>query len=391
MARIGQIIKKMSQRHWVWLLVFFIILIGGLNALLVYAQLVAKEVRDSQRILARPVRIGPVYARGIYISSWTASEEHLLNKIIDFILKTELNAIVIDIKDSGGTIAYASEIEQAKKWGTTEIRIKDLTGLLKKFQSRGIYTIARIVVFRDPTLAQKRPDLALRDKRNGRVWKDNSGIAWLDPASKEVWEYNVAIAKEALNKGFEEVNFDYIRFPSDGSLSNIEYPIWDQRLPKNAVIRGFFAYQAQELETVGRRSADLFGMTLWHSESGYDMNIGQTLADAIPFFDYISPMLYPSHFGSDVFKEFDNPAEHPYEVIFQSFEKIKPMMASLEELGIELPKIRPWLQAFNLGANYKNTRMINLQKQAVKDGGGYGWLLWNARNDYYDLEEALKK
>lgn len=381
-----KLIKKLNKRHWAWLLLFFIILIGLISFLFVFLKTVTAEIKQLENVLSTPRRLGPVYARGIYISSWTASENDRLDKLIDLILRTELNAAVIDIKDSSGLIAYASEIPQAQKWGTREIRIKDLNILLKKFQNHGIYTIARIVVFRDPTLAEKRPDLALKNKRTGRVWQDNSGLAWVDPASEEVWEYNVTLAKEALNKGFEEVNFDYIRFPSDGRLQDIAYPVWNSAVPKRQAIQGFFKYQHKELNKVGRTSADLFGMTLWHSDTGYDMNIGQALIDAIPYFNYLCPMFYPSHF-IDVFEDLGNPAEHPYEVISRSFEKANLFLKEVNKS----PKIRPWLQAFDMGAEYKNPKMINLQKQAVIDGNGYGWLLWNAQNDYLAIEGALKK
>lgn len=402
--------KVLGKKHWAWFLLFFIIGVSLMNFLLIFSRLVEEEIVALNDFISTPVRIGPVEVKGIYISSWTASESDMLDELIDYILRTELNAAVIDIKDAGGRIAYASNIPQAEKWGTRELRIKDLKALLKKFQVRGIYTIARISVFRDSVLANKRPDIALKDKRYGDPWKDSAGISWMDPASTEVWEYNVALAKEALEIGFEEINFDYIRFPSDGSLENISYPLWDLKTPRREIIKGFFKYQNKELSGFGRSSADLFGMTLWHSDTNYDMNIGQALVDALPYFDYISPMLYPSHFIG-VFDDMDNPADYPYEVIFRNFEKFNSSLPSLEQqikneycledenFGAEcdanknfkIAKIRPWIQAFNMGAEYRNPEMINLQKQAVADGGGYGWLLWNAQNDYSDIEEALRK
>ncbi len=383
--------KFLSTCHQNWRFIFFLLsLISLISFISVFAGIVEKEIKSLQAGANRIIkRIGPVYARGIYISSWTASENERVDELIDFILRTELNAIVIDIKDSGGRIAYASRISQAEEWGTRETRIKNLEELLHKFQNHGIYTIARIAVFQDLTLAEKRPDLALKDRRNGRIWRNYAGLSWVDPASEEVWEYNTALAREALERGFNEVNFDYVRFPSDGSLQNISYPIWDGQTPKYDVICGFFAFQAQKLAGVGPRSVDLFGMTFWHAGTDYDMNIGQRLADAIPYFDYICPMLYPSHFP-DNFENMANPAEYPYEVILASLEKAESLFLNQEGQRIKKPKVRPWLQAFDIGAKY-TSEMILKQKQAVKDGDGYGWLLWNARNIYSSIESALKK
>jgi len=177
MAEIKQIVKKLVGRHWIWSLIFFIIAVSLLSFLLTFSELVAKEIERLESVSSSPKRIGPVYAKGIYITSWTASENTRIDKLIDFVLRTELNTVVIDIKDSSGKIAYDSKIPYIDSWGTKEIRIENLDNLLKKFHSRGIYTIARIVVFRDPMLANKRPDLALKHKRDGSVWKDWSGLS----------------------------------------------------------------------------------------------------------------------------------------------------------------------------------------------------------------------
>jgi len=363
-----------------------------------------------------PKRIGPVYVRGIYISSWTAGESRI-NDLIELIERTELNAVVIDIKDSSGKVAYDSKLPLVNQFGLKELRIKDLPALIKKLKEKGIYSIARIVVFQDPELAKNRPDLALKDKRTGKVWQDFKGLAWLDPSSKEVWQYNVDLAQEALQIGFDEVNFDYIRFPSDGLIRYLQYPFWDKKISKTEVIKQFFIYQDQELGDFNT-SVDLFGMTLWRDDG---MEIGQKITDALLYFDYVCPMLYPSHFPEN-FENFSNPAEHPYEIIYRSLIRIKSLFDKTQintdqdadqrgynnrgstqiqtqidaDIGVNqgsnLRKsafIRPWLQAFDLGAKY-TPEMILKQKQAVEDGGGFGWLLWNARNDYSGIENALR-
>ncbi len=218
-------------------------------------------------------------------------------------------------------------------------------------------------------------------RKDGGLWRDFKGLSWLDPASREVWDYNVEIAKEAARVGFDEINLDYIRFPSDGDTVNIVYPVWDYKTPKREVIRQFFEYFNQKVKPMGVFiSADLFGLTL---TSTSDLNIGQWLEDAALYFDYICPMVYPSHYPEG-YEGYENPALYPYEVIY------KALMIGRERLEIaSVPaKLRPWLQDFDLGAYY-DAEMVNLEKRAVYEAGAYGWLLWNPRNVY--TEEALVK
>ncbi|MEK7580166.1 MAG: putative glycoside hydrolase [Patescibacteria group bacterium] len=317
----------------------------------------------------------PFYVKGIYLSSWTASEPVLLNRIIDLAKKNKLNAVVIDIKDSHGVIPYESSIEMVKILKTSESRIKNLKSILENLHKENLYVIARLPVFQDPALAAKNPSVALKNKKTGKIWMDWKGLSWVDPASSEVWDYNIALAKEAWLIGFDEINFDYIRFPSDGDISNIGYPVWDSLTPKEEVIRRFAEYQHRILSPLNiTRSADLFGLTFWRDD---DLNIGQNLSLLIPYFNYICPMVYPSHFPNG-FENFPNPAEHPYEIIFRSLAKAKEKFIGQSALP------RPWLQAFDMGAKYDSAKLAK-QIKAVEDGNGYGWLLWNAKNKYDDI------
>lgn len=309
----------------------------------------------------------PPYIKGVYLTSWTASQPKKIDYFIDLIKNTELNAVVIDIKEVDGIIAIDNIIP-------------NLEEVIKKFHQEDIYTIARIVVFKDGILPKIKPELALKN-RQGKLWRDWSGRTWLDPASKEVWNYHIELAKEAIKLGFDEINFDYIRFPSDGDISQIVYPIWDEIVPKPEIIRRFFEYLNQELKPFGVfLSADLFGLTLWR-ENNDDMNIGQILENAVPYFDFICPMVYPSHYPP-TFEGYDNPADYPYEIIKMNLERGKIRMTDTEA------KLRPWLQDFSLGAIY-DKRMIELQKQAVYDTDSFGWTLWNPASRY--TEEALEK
>jgi hypothetical protein len=325
------------------------------------------------------VRDEPIYSKGIYITFQTAGSKRM-DDLIELIKNTELNSVVIDIKDYSGRIPFSTESDLIKQVGSEKIYIDDIKGLIDKLHKENIYVIARMAVFEDNFLPEKRPDLALKT-RNGNLWRDFKGLTWFDPASQDVWDYNVAIAKEAIKVGFDEINLDYIRFPSDGATALIVYPVWDYKTPKTEVIKNFFEYFSQRIKPLGVYiSADLFGLTL---TSPNDLNIGQWLENAAPYFDYICPMVYPSHYPVG-FEGFENPAVHPYEVIYWGLTIGNERLASISSEA----KIRPWLQDFNLGAVY-DARMINLEKKAVYDAGAFGWLLWNPRNIY--TEEALEK
>ena len=318
----------------------------------------------------------PFYAKGFYVISWTANDEKKINQLIKLLKENNFNALVIDIKDVSGKIAYSSQVLQVKQWQTSEPKIKDIKKLVYHLHLLDIYAIARIAVLEDAILPNVRPDLALKDKYTKEPWHDFKGMTWLDPSSREVLDYHVALAKEAFDLGFDEVNFDYLRFPSDGKIENIAY---QDNIEKNKaeIIKNAFIYLNQHLKDKGKISIDLFGLALWHLDNDSDMNIGQRLIDALPYFDYICPMVYPSHYPSG-FLGFENPAEHPYEIISANLKKMELVKEKRPDWAM---KIRPWLQAFNLGANY-NKDLLKKQIKAVEDNGGYGFLFWNARNDY---------
>jgi hypothetical protein len=233
--------------------------------------------------------------------------------------------------------------------------------------------------------------LALQNKATGGVWLDDHKLAWMDPASKEVWAYDADIAKDALSRGFDEINFDYVRFASDGDLNNIGYPFWNEKIPKAEIIKNFFSYLRSEMP-VAKLSVDLFGLT---TIDRTDLGIGQIIEDAFPYFDYIDPMVYPSHYAPG-FLGYQNPALYPYEVIKYSMDhalaRLKKYETDLAEstsspkTGIAA-KIRPWLQDFNLGATY-DASMIAKENKAVEDSfsasSSYfgGVMLWSPSNIY---------
>jgi len=321
----------------------------------------------------------PIYSKGIYITFRTAASKRM-DELIDLVKRTELNSVVIDIKDFTGLIPFKTDSDLINQIGSEKDYIPDIKGLIDKLHQERIYVIARIAVFEDNYLATKRPDLALKT-RAGNFWRDFKGLTWVDPASQDVWDYTVALAKEAVKIGFDEINLDYIRFPSDGDTSLIVYPFWDYKIPKKEIIRQFFEYFSQRVKPMGVFiSADLFGLTL---TSPNDLNIGQWLEYAAPYFDYICPMVYPSHYPAG-FEGYENPALFPYEVIYKGLITGEERLASLSSPA----KLRPWLQDFDMGAVY-DAQMVNSEKRAAYDAGAYGWLLWNPKNIY--TENALIK
>lgn len=325
--------------------------------------------QPTYEVLVKPQKIEN---KAIYITAYTAGNKARRAELVDLIQTTELNSIVIDLKDYSGKVFFKTNIPLAKEIGSEEIRIPDLADWLKELKQKGIYTIARIVVFQDPYLASQRPDIALKAKGGG-IWHDFKGLAWVDPTQQLVWDYNLDLAKEAAQIGFDEINFDYIRFPSDGNIKQIVYANLDNATfeGKAGAISKFYQYLNQTLTFYPVfTSADMFGMVLWRSDG---LNIGQRFEDAVDNFDYICPMVYPSHYPPN-FEGFTNPAQHPYEIVYRSLVRAKDKLGPRTQL-------RPWLQAFDLGAVYTPDKII-AQKKANTDAGGYGWLLWNASNRY---------
>jgi hypothetical protein len=330
----------------------------------------------------------PEKVRAIYMTACAASSKTFREKIVSLATTTEINSIVVDVKDYTGTISFSSENPLIKENDGTGCKVSDMKDFVNELHKKGIYVIARISSFQDGFLVKKRPELAVKKESDGTVWKDNKGVSWLDPGSKEVWNYLVIIGKESYALGFDELNFDYIRFPSDGNMNNIAYP-FSEGVVKREIMKNFFIYLRDNLNDLEvPLSADMFGMV---TVADFDLNIGQMLEDALPYFDYISPMVYPSHYPKD-WNGFSNPAEHPYDVVKGAMEgailKVNNLKMSLASstpedvrTRISTKQIRPWLQDFNLGADY-TSEMIKAQIQATYDVGLDSWLLWNAGNIY---------
>lgn len=316
----------------------------------------------------------PEPLKAIYMSSWVAGTPSIRKNLVKLIDDTELNAVVIDIKDYTGRVSFTVSDPELKQIGSSENRIPDITEFIQELHEKNIYVIGRIAVFQDPYMVKLHPDWAVKKKSDGAIWKDYKGISWIDAGARGQWDYTILVGKAAYEAGFDEINLDYIRFPSDGNMKDIYYP-YSEGIVHKEVMRNFFEYVTLNLRPTGAKiSADLFGMTTTNSD---DLNIGQVLEDALPFFDYIAPMVYPSHYPPG-FHGFSDPNKYPYEVVNFSMETAvkRAIAASSSPL-----KLRPWLQDFDYGGIY-NAPEVRAQIQATYDTGLTSWMLWDAANKY---------
>jgi hypothetical protein len=323
----------------------------------------------------RPPRVAkPAAVKALYLNAWAAGSSRKLAKLIDLADKTEINTFVIDVKE-GGEISYPSKVKLAVEAGATRQYIRNVSRLLDTLRAHNIYSIARIVVFKDPVLAEQKPELAVKQK-DGSVWKDNKGKAWVDTYNRAVWDYNIAIAREAIELGFSEVQWDYIRF-TDAPMSyraRAVYPAAAGRT-KQAAVREFMLYAREKLKDLDVPvTADVFGLTV--STRG-DMGIGQEWEKMVDAVDVILPMVYPSHYIPGNYG-LSNPNAYPYRVIHRSMQDALARSRPIANAA----NIRPWLQAFTLGPPRYTPAHVRAQIQAVYDAGLTEWVLWSPGSNY---------
>ena len=324
----------------------------------------------------------PEKVRGLYVNSWSAGSRRRLAALIALADSTEVNSFVIDIKDASGYVSHPSQVPLARDIGAIgEIRIPSLSYLLGKLEEAGIYPIARLVIVKDPLLAEARPDLAVQDTAGG-VWVDGKGIVWMNPYQREVWDYHVALAREVASWGFPEIQWDYVRFP-DAPASEIgrtHFP-GENGQPKTQAIRDFLAYSRDGLADMGVRvTADVFGVT---TSATHDVGIGQVWESFIDVVDVALPMVYPSHYWKGSFG-IDTPNAYPYEIVRAALEEALKRSAEMPGAGAT----RPWLQDFTLGKPPYGAAEVRAQIQATYDVGIDEWILWNPGSRY--TAEALE-
>jgi hypothetical protein len=326
-----------------------------------------------------PIKLTPFTPKALYLSFYGIGERSLRESALKLIRETELNALVIDIKGDRGWIPYKSSIPLAAEVGAQRIiTVKDISGLMKSLKEKGVYTIARIVVFKDNPLARAKPDLAVKTQ-SGEIWRDRENLAWVDPFKKEVWDYNIQIAVEAAQYGFDEIQFDYVRFP-DTHAPRFSLP--NTEANRVEAIAGFLREAKQRLMPYNVFvAADIFGYVCWNLN---DTCIGQRLDVLLPHLDYLSPMLYPSGFQYGI-PGYRIPVENPYQIVYLSLKRAQ------ERTNLPSFRFRPWLQAFrDYGFDRRcfNGREIREQIDAAGKFGSQGWMLWNPGNNY--SSEGLK-
>lgn len=321
----------------------------------------------------------PDTLRGLYVNRWAALGSKL-RTLIDVAKKTEINALVIDVKDDRGFVLYPSDVPLAHEIGADTAdghwmsRAK-LRAVLDTLVAHRIYPIARIVVAKDPLLASKKLDLAIKRKVDLQPWLDKNGRPWLDPHHREVWQYAADLAREAYQLGFSEVQFDYVRFPDEKRLQGeATYPLANGRA-RAQVIREQLGFLRRAVKPLPMRvTADVFGLTATDTT---DMGIGQKWEMFIDQVDVVLPMVYPSHFARGTYK-LRNPNAHPYETIANALkdalERTKPIAGAA--------KIIPWYQDFTLGPPHYYAQHIRAQKKAGYDNGFPSWILWNPKSNY---------
>ena len=327
----------------------------------------------------------PVKVKGIYISAYVAGSEEMMNNIIANIDATELNAVVIDFKDDEGRITTPLDVPAFNEIGACKGYVKDMRALIQKLKEHNIYAIARVVTFRDPYLAEQKPEWSLK-KGDGSVYRDKKGMAWINPYKQEVWDYLLEVGRQARAVGFDEIQFDYIRFSTEASMQEVVFDDNDTLgRSKTDIITEFTEYAYKNLAPTGLFvSADVFGAIIG-SEQDADA-VGQIYGRMAANLDYICPMIYPSHYGEGNFG-LDYPDKHPYETILAALHASKEDLEPHKTEGVEQAIVRPWLQDFTASylKNYikYGDEQIRDQIRAVKDAGYDEWILWNASNKYH--------
>lgn len=341
------------------------------------------------------------------------------DSLVKFIDTSDLNTVIIDVKDYTGKIAFSTDDLILHDSVSGACGAADMQAFVATLHQKNIYVIGRITVFQSPYYTRVHPEQAVQ-ARGGGVWKDYKGLSYVDVGAKPYWDYIVELGKVSYAIGFDELNFDYMRFPSDGPMSQAEYT-WDVGKTKPQALEEFYKYLTDQLRPTGAKlSVDLFGMTATNND---DLGIGQVLERALPYFDYVSPMVYPSHYprGYNGYKDVN---DHPYDIVNIAMTRaverttaatttvegltetpimqtvIVPAHGAIATTTEEKPsgvytkavypasKIRPWLQSFDYPVSY-TPAMVEAQIKATNDAGLQSYLVWDAANKYTSLRSVL--
>jgi len=318
------------------------------------------------------IPLTPFKVMALYLTPYGVATK-LKDAALEAVKLNQMNALVIDVKGDRGFIPFKVDLPLAEEVGAQKtILIKDIKGLVQSLKEKNLYLIARIVVFKDDPLAAAKPEWAVKNKGGG-VFRDREKLRWVDPFRREVWDYNIAVAKIVAQLGFDEVQFDYVRFPDNRGTGFSQLANEDSR---TQAITGFLQAAHKALTPYNVMvAADIFGYVCWNTN---DTDIGQKITPVAEAVDIISPMLYPSGYHLGI-PNYRNPVQHPYEIVLLSLKRAQ------ERTGVSPLRFRPWLQAFRdyafRGGDFKEERM-RTQIKASDDFGASGWMFWNPRNIY---------
>lgn len=352
-------------------------------------------IRPNQRLLIPLVRSTPVEAKtipkqvdfeakGIYVNRYSMAT-HKMKRLVDKLVAAGGNTVILDGKDMSGMLSYRSKVNLASEIGANGSPvIGDLAKLIHYLHKRGIHVGMRLVLFYDQLLATSRPELTLRSMATGDSFEDKGKIAWVDPAHPLVQEYNLRIAKELAEMGVDEIQFDYIRFPTTDKIEYTSSSVDEHLTPRYEIITEFLARARKELAPYKvLLSVDVFGIIAWDRSEDIQMT-GQKIEELAQYCDVISPMIYPSHFDSP-FQGIANPNEQPHLLVSETCQRFSGLLA---DSGTTL---RPWIQAFPLGAEDFSEDYVLEQLRALKESEARGWLLWSAGNKYAVAWKALSQ
>ena len=317
--------------------------------------------------------------KALYVNAWAFGSPKLWH-LVRLADSTEVNAFVVDVKDDTGCLLYDSQVEVARQIGATRcIRARDARARLDTLKAHDIYTIARIVVAKDPLLAERRPQWSVQQRDVGGLWRDRIGSAWVDAYNDSVWIYAAQLAEEAVHMGFDEVQFDYVRFPDEpkDAMATAVFPSRKKGETQRAAVRASVAMIVQRLEPLGIPvTFDIFGLT---SSATGDLGIGQVWEDFTSVADVVLPMVYPSHYYPGAYG-YARPNANPYAIVKnalrEAIERSRPQPKSAA--------IRPFLQAFTLGRRLPRYTPHEIREQirAAEELGIESWVLWNPRSVY---------
>ena len=339
-------------------------------------------VRSTPTVSIRTPKPKDFEARGIYVNRYSMACRKMTRLHREF---TNLrgNTVILDGKDMSGRLSYPSKVQLAQTIGaTSDPLIDDPAKLFHHLQQKGLHVGVRLVLFYDPLLAKKRPDLAVHSTSTGGLWREKGKIVWVDPSQPTVQRYNLDIAKELAQMGVDEIQFDYVRFPAMGNVQDAAYSFDQEKIPKHQIITSFLSLAYKDLAPYRiLLSIDVFGIAAWGRPE--DVHItGQKIEDLARYCDVISPMIYPSHFYGP-FQSIANPGDHPFLFVSETCQRTSALLRGTEVT------LRPWIQAFPYGTTDFDEAYVLEELRALHYTRARGWLLWSAGNAYNTAWKAL--